>query len=133
MAAFLAAILFSRDTASHLSVPFSAKIFPAQSHRAACQLFAEAHMFEDALLESAKHSPGTQRTVSTAASLLLQTGFLAMFVIVPLLATRAVPDFVPLPAPIWLPHLENPAPEPVPTASSGGSDVFVVSQTMAPP
>jgi protein TonB len=90
-------------------------------------------MFEEALLESARQSTGKQRTISTAASLLLQTGFLAAFVIVPLLATRAVPDFVPLPAPIWLPHLDNPAPELLPTGTSGGSELFVASRVLTPP
>ncbi len=91
-------------------------------------------MFEQALLESARHFPGARRTYSTAASLVLQTGFLAAFVLVPLLASRAVPDFVPLPAPIWMPHLDNPAPEIERTASGGGgTSVFVVSGTLAPP
>ena len=90
-------------------------------------------MFEQALLESARHSPGTQRTCSTAASLVLQTALLAAFVLVPLLASRAVPDFVPLPAPIWMPHLDNPAPEVERTPSGGGTNVFVVSRTVAPP
>ena len=90
-------------------------------------------MFEQALLESAPHSPDARRTYSTAASLVLQAGFLAAFVLVPLLASRAVPDFVPLPAPIWMPHLDNPAPEPERTASGGGTNVFVVSRTVAPP
>ena len=90
-------------------------------------------MFEQALLESAPHSPNARRTYSTAASLVLQAGFLAAFVLVPLLASRAVPDFVPLPAPIWMPHLDNPAPEPERTASGGGTNVFVVSRTVAPP
>jgi len=90
-------------------------------------------MFEQALLESARHSPGTQRTIFTAASLLLQAGFLAAFVLVPLLASRAVPDFVALPAPIWMPHLDDPAPEVERAPSSGGTNVFVVSRTVAPP
>jgi len=90
-------------------------------------------MFEQALLESAPHSPDARRTYSTAASLVLQAGFLATFVLLPLLASRAVPDFVPLPAPIWMPHLDNPAPEVERTASGGGTNVFVASRTVAPP
>src|SRR3954468_22285306 len=90
-------------------------------------------MFEQALLESAPHSPDARRTYSTAASLVLQAAFLAAFVLVPLLASRAVPDFVPLPAPIWMPHLDNPAPEVERTASGGGTNVIVVSRTVAPP
>jgi periplasmic protein TonB len=90
-------------------------------------------MFEESLLESAPHFPGARRTCSTAASLLLQAGFLAAFALAPLLASRAVPDFVPLAAPIWMPHLDNPAPQVERTASSGGTNVFVVSRTVAPP
>ena len=90
-------------------------------------------MFEDALLESGKHSPGTQRTVSTAASLLLQTGLLALFAIVPLLASRAVPDFAPPAERVWLPHTDNPAPVPVHSTSGGGSELFVASRVLTPP
>src|SRR3954467_11845760 len=93
----------------------------------------DSPMFDQARVDSARLFPGARRTYSTAASLLLQAGFLAAFVLVPLLASRAVPDFLPLPAPIWIPHLDNPAPEVERTASSGGTNVFVVSRTVAPP
>src|SRR4051812_16706905 len=90
-------------------------------------------MFETALLESGKHSPGTQRTVSTAASLLLQTSFLAAAVIVPLLASRAVPEFVQIPPPIWMPHLDNPPTEVDRTGSNAGTNLFVASRVLRPP
>ncbi|MFL6299121.1 MAG: TonB family protein [Terriglobales bacterium] len=85
-------------------------------------------MFEDALLESAKHSPGKQRTLSTAASLLLQTSFLAIFIVVPLLVSHAVPDLAAAHAPIWLPPLQNP----VPDAPASGSDAVPGIFTEAP-
>jgi len=90
-------------------------------------------MFEDALLESAKHSPGTQRTVSTAASLLLQTGFLAMFVAVPLLVTHAVPDLSAAHAPIWLPPLQSPAPDTQPTGSDSAPGIFTEAPVLTQP
>jgi len=50
-------------------------------------------MFEQALLESARHLPGTQRTCSTAASLLLQAAALATFVIVQYSVLTSYRDF----------------------------------------
>src|SRR3954470_19240265 len=90
-------------------------------------------MFESALLESAKHSPGGQRAVSTAASLLLQTSFLAMFVAVPLLVTHAVPDLSAAHAPIWLPPLQSPAPDTQPTGSDSAPGIFTEAPVLTQP
>jgi len=89
-------------------------------------------MFEDALLESAKHSSGTQRTVSTAASLLLQTGFLAIFIVVPLLVTHAVPDLSASHAPIWLPPLQTPVPE-TPSGTDSAAGIFTEAPLLTQP
>jgi periplasmic protein TonB len=83
-------------------------------------------MFEQALLESARHSPGARRTYSTAASLLLQAAALATFVAVPLLTTQIAPRIRDR-APMYLPQL-TPSPviessgiQPVSTSSSASS------------
>jgi periplasmic protein TonB len=89
-------------------------------------------MFESALLESARHSSGKQRTVSTAASLALQTGLLATFVLVPLLARQIVPDVV-LRQPVWLRQVETPAPPVQQTGSSTGPQVFVAARVLTQP
>jgi len=90
-------------------------------------------MFEDALLESAKHSPGTQRTVSTAASLLLQTGFIAAVILAPLIAREAMPDLLVQRLPIWIPQPDTPAPEVERSGGSTGPGIFVASRTISPP
>jgi len=90
-------------------------------------------MFEDALLESAKHSPRTQRTISTAASLLLQTGFLTAFIVVPLIARQAMPDLLVQRPPIWIPQLDTPAPQIQNSGASTGAGVFIAARTISPP
>jgi periplasmic protein TonB len=90
-------------------------------------------MFEDALLESARRSTGKQRTISTAASLLLQTGFLAAFIVLPLIARQAMPDLLLQRRPIWIPQLDTPAPEVERSGESTGSAIFVTSRTISPP
>ena len=74
-------------------------------------------MFEDALLESARHTPGKQRTLSTATSLALQCALMAAFIMAPLLAKQVVPD-LPQHFTIITPHLETEAP---PIEQSGGA------------
>jgi len=90
-------------------------------------------MFEDALLESARHSPGKQRTVSTAASVALQAALLATFVLLPLLARQIVPNVITR-QPVWLPPIETPAP---PIAESGtattGPQVFIAARGLTQP
>jgi protein TonB len=83
-------------------------------------------MFEQALLESAKHSPGTQRTCSTAASLLLQTALLATFIIAPILATQVVPHLQERWIATPIPRLESFAPR---VESSGINNGPTVSTT----
>src|SRR3954467_7157334 len=90
-------------------------------------------MFEQALLESARRSTGKQRTISTAASLLLQTGFLAAFIVVPLVARQAIPDLLVQRPPLWIPQLDTPAPEVERSGESAGPGVFVASRTISPP
>jgi periplasmic protein TonB len=90
-------------------------------------------MFEQALLESARHSTGKQRTISTAASLLLQTGFLAAFIVVPLIARQAMPGLLVQRPPIWIPQLETPAPEIQNSGASAGPGVFIAARTISPP
>jgi periplasmic protein TonB len=89
-------------------------------------------MFEDALLESAKHSPEKQRTISTAVSLVLQTGLLATFVLVPLLARQIVPE-LPQRFTLVTPHLETEAPPVEQSGSAAGSEVFVATHALTPP
>jgi periplasmic protein TonB len=90
-------------------------------------------MFENALLESAKHSPGTQRTMSTAASLLLQTGFLTLVVVVPLLVSHSVPDFSAAHAPIWLPPLQTPVADTQPSGSDSVPGIFTEAPVLTQP
>ena len=90
-------------------------------------------MYEDALLESAKHSPGAQRTISTAASLLLQTGFLAAFIVLPLLVSRAAPDLSAAHAPIWLPPLQNPVADTQPSGSDSVPGIFTEAPVLTQP
>src|SRR3954467_7126936 len=90
-------------------------------------------MFEQALLESARRSTGKQRTISTAASLLLQTGFLAAFIVVPLIARQAMPDLLVQRPPIWIPQLDTPAPEIQNSGASTGPGVFIAARTISPP
>jgi protein TonB len=90
-------------------------------------------MFEEALLESAKHAPGAQRSVSTAASVVLQAGLLAAFVMVPLLATQVVPELVNVRPPTWIAPLETPVQEPTHSGSTDGSGVVLESRTFAAP
>jgi TonB family protein len=85
-------------------------------------------MFEEALLESARRSTGKQRTISTAASLLLQTGFLAAFIVLPLIARQAMPDLLLQRRPIWIPQLDTPAPEVERSGESTGERGVVVSR-----
>jgi periplasmic protein TonB len=90
-------------------------------------------MFEDVLLESARHSPGRQRTVSTAASVALQAALLATFVLLPLLARQIVPDVIARPL-VWLPPTQTPA---RPIAESGtattGPQVFIAARGLTQP
>jgi len=90
-------------------------------------------MFEQALLESARHSPGARRACSTAVSLLTQSLILAAFIIVPLLATQGVPHLQQR----WfvvLPNVVTPAPrvEPTSTDSGGGAIVVAARQLVQP-
>src|SRR5882724_3982391 len=89
-------------------------------------------MFEQALLESARHSPGARRTCSTAVSLLTRSLILAAFVIVPLLATQGVPHlqqrwFVVLPNVTQAPRVERTG-----TDSGGGAVVVAARQLVQP-
>src|SRR4051812_287456 len=89
-------------------------------------------MFEQALLESAKHIPGARRAYSTGASLLLQSSALAAFIIIPLLTTHVVPSlqqrsFVLLPS-----VAPAPAPEHT-TADRSGSNIVVAARPLLLP
>jgi protein TonB len=86
-------------------------------------------MFEDALLESARHTPGKQRTLSTATSLALQCGLMAGFILAPLLAKQVVPD-LPQHFTILTPHLETEAP-PIEQSGGGPDAGFAVESTTA--
>ena len=81
-------------------------------------------MFEQALLESAKHSPGQQRTMSTAASLLLQSSFLAGFMLIPMLARQVVPELPRFT--VVTPHLQTEAP-PVEQPGPPGTGVIMAT------
>ena len=88
-------------------------------------------MFEQALLESARHAPGARRTYSTAASLLLQAAGLATFIIVPVITTQVAPQLQQ--RTVIVPRLEPPPP---PLESSGmqtGSSNFSTAIALRQP
>jgi periplasmic protein TonB len=89
-------------------------------------------MFEQALLESARHAPGTQRTCSTAASLLIQAATLATFIIVPMLATHIAPQLERR-MPVVVPPLESPAPSIEPSGTSVGTSSFSTAPSLVQP
>jgi protein TonB len=88
-------------------------------------------MFEQALLESARHSPGQQRTTSTAASLLLQTSFLAGSVLVPLLARQVVPDLPRFT--MVAPHLQSEAPPVEQPGATGTGVIMAIAPQLVQP
>lgn len=90
-------------------------------------------MFEQALLESARHAPGTQRTCSTAASLLLQSALLAGFVLVPVLASQVAPTLHERLITIPLPRFESPAPRIESTGPSAGPSVSTIARELLQP
>lgn len=89
-------------------------------------------MFEQALLESAKHMPGTRRTCSTAASLLLQSAALATFIIVPILSTQVAPR-LQRQQPIFIPQPSTPAPHVETSGMQSGSTSFSSTETLHQP
>ena len=88
-------------------------------------------MFEQALLESARHTPGARRTYSTAASLLLQSAALATFVIVPIITTQVAPQFQN--RSIVIPQLVPPAPRVEPAGKDFGDGVVIAARQLVQP
>jgi protein TonB len=89
-------------------------------------------MFEQALLESARHSPGTRRACSTAASVLLQGAALATLFVAPLVVSHAVPTLQERSVPL-LQHFESPAPRVEPSRGDSGESVVVASRPLVQP
>ncbi len=90
-------------------------------------------MFEQALLESARHSPGAQRTYSTAASLLLQSALLAGFMLAPILATQIAPRAIERLTPIPLPRFESAAPRTESTGPASGPSISTTAPQLTQP
>jgi protein TonB len=89
-------------------------------------------MFEQALLESAKHTPGARRAYSTGASLLLQSSALAAFIIVPLLTTQIVPTLQQRSF-VLLPSFAPPTPPGHSGTEHSGNRIFVAARPLLLP
>jgi len=89
-------------------------------------------VFEQALLESARHNPGTRRAYSTGVSLLIQGTALAAFIIIPLLTTQVVPTLQQRSF-VFLPEHTTPVPQIEPAGNSSDTAVMVAARPLVPP
>jgi protein TonB len=89
-------------------------------------------MFEQALLESARHSLGARRTYSTVASVLLQGAALATLFVAPLIVSHAVPTLQERTIPL-LRRFESLHVSEQPSGGDSGASVVLASRPLVQP